>query len=243
MTVTEFSNEFDILYDSIADKSGPGLDLYEKSVFLTKAQLEIVKTKYSIGNKYGESFESSEKRRVDLKELITHYTTSTILDNEDGISTISNFFKLPSDLFIPIQESINIEVGGSIKNISLIPKTHDEYKIQINNPFKRPDETVAWRLDISKYLDISRVEVISEYPIKNYNLRYLKIPNPIILEDLSSGEFEGQGLNIGNQTSSQTSQLHDSIHYEILDRAVELAVKSYKPSKLQMEVQTNNRNE
>ena len=43
MTVSEFSNEFDVYYNSIATNAAPSIDLYEKSVYLTKAQLEIVK--------------------------------------------------------------------------------------------------------------------------------------------------------------------------------------------------------
>ena len=60
MTTKEFSNEFDIAYNSIATNDAPGLDLYEKSVYLTKAQLELVKTHFvPEGNKYKKGFESS----------------------------------------------------------------------------------------------------------------------------------------------------------------------------------------
>ena len=52
MTNSEFSNEFDILYNNIMSNQAPGLDEYEKSVFLTKAQDEIVKSYFSpTGNK------------------------------------------------------------------------------------------------------------------------------------------------------------------------------------------------
>ncbi len=33
----EFSSEFDVLYNNITSNQAPGLDDYEKSVFLTKA--------------------------------------------------------------------------------------------------------------------------------------------------------------------------------------------------------------
>lgn len=33
----EFSNEFDVLYNSITSNQAPGIDEYEKSVFLTEA--------------------------------------------------------------------------------------------------------------------------------------------------------------------------------------------------------------
>ena len=47
MTTTEFSNEFDILYESIASNGAPPLDDYEKSVLLTQAQEILVKDSYS----------------------------------------------------------------------------------------------------------------------------------------------------------------------------------------------------
>ena len=71
MTVQEFSNQFDILYNAIATQSAPGIDSYEKSVYLTKAQLEIIKNYYDpASNRKQKGFEGSEKRRVDLKNLI-----------------------------------------------------------------------------------------------------------------------------------------------------------------------------
>ena len=51
----EFSNEFDVLYNNIMSNAAPGLNEYEKSVFLTKGQEEIVKNYFNPkGNKYGE---------------------------------------------------------------------------------------------------------------------------------------------------------------------------------------------
>ena len=47
MTNKEFSYEFDILYNNIMSNQAPGLDDYEKSVFLTKAQEEIIINYYS----------------------------------------------------------------------------------------------------------------------------------------------------------------------------------------------------
>lgn len=47
MTTQEFSSEFDILYNNIMSNAAPGLDEYEKSVFLTKAQEEILKNYFN----------------------------------------------------------------------------------------------------------------------------------------------------------------------------------------------------
>ena len=55
MTTQEFSNEFDVLYNNIMSNQAPGLDEYEKSVFLTKAQSEILINYFNPkGYKYGQ---------------------------------------------------------------------------------------------------------------------------------------------------------------------------------------------
>lgn len=71
MKTQEFSNEFDVLYNNIMSNAAPGLNEYEKSVFLTKAQEEIIYNYFNPkGNKYGEGFDDSIKRQIDFSELI-----------------------------------------------------------------------------------------------------------------------------------------------------------------------------
>ena len=71
MTNSEFSNEFDVLYNNITSNQAPGLDEYEKSVFLTKAQDEIIKAYFNPkSNKVQEGFDGSEKRQIDFSMLI-----------------------------------------------------------------------------------------------------------------------------------------------------------------------------
>lgn len=79
MTSLEFSNEFEILYNNVMSNQSPGIDEYEKSVFLTKAQLELVKNYFnSKGNKYQEGYDDSAKRQYDFSTLTTikRYTKS-----------------------------------------------------------------------------------------------------------------------------------------------------------------------
>lgn len=247
MNEEELSNQFDIYYDNIASKGAPGLDLYEKSVYLTKALLELVKTHYSPDNKYRDGFEGSEKRRVDLKELITNYKTSTQITSTEGLSEDSKFFSIPDDTFLIIRESaiINSTSDNCINNkqVKVIPKTHDEYDVQINNPFKKPSDNLAWRIDYKKQGGLKNVEIISPYDVSTYTMRYIKFPSPIILTNLDSGEFLGQGLSIYGETTSRPCELDRSICEEILDRAVQLASIDYEKSNLQAKVELNKRNE
>lgn len=104
MTNPEFSNEFDVLYNNIASNQAPGLNEYEKSVFLTKAQNEIVKnyfTEIKGGNKYEQGFEGSQKRFVDFSKLVTiknncpipfdSYSAEISYDEEDYSGNTASF--------------------------------------------------------------------------------------------------------------------------------------------------------
>jgi hypothetical protein len=247
MTTTEFSNEWDILYNSIATNAAPGIDLYEKSVYLTKAQLELVKNYFNpLGNKYQTGFENSSKRRDDLKELVKNHKSTIVITSADNISSLSKFFKIPNDTFLIIQEQCKVLQTSSCVNgeyLKVIPKTHDEYTTQKDNPFKNPNNKIAWRLDYYMQQGGNKnVEIISKYNISEYKFRYIKYPSPIILTNLTTS-FPGEGLSIDGLTSAQTCMLSESIHREILDRAVELALADYRQGNLQLKAQMNQRNE
>ena len=245
MTTTEFKNQFQILYNSIATQSAPNIDDYELSVYLTKAQLEIIKNYYDpASNRKQKGFENSEKRRVDLNELITPFTSNTIIPSNDGLVNESKFFEIPDDVFLIIYESALITIGDCFvdKKTTVIPKTHDEFNIQYDNPYKRPNKEKVWRLDISRINNKKAVELISNYTITEYNFRYLKYPKPIIVTNLTTS-FPGEGLSIDGFTTQQECELNKEIHPEILDRAVELALRDYKPSNLESKIQLDTRNE
>jgi len=246
MTNLEFSNEFDIRYNSIASNAAPNLDLYEKSVYLTRAQLQIIKNYFNpLGNKYQDGFEASSKRRNDLNQLIKGATSVTEINLDEGISTNSQFFRINNDVFIILQEKAEVSNSDKCVNgteISVKVKTHDEYNNQKDNPFKRPDKSVIWRLDYQDQGIYKNVELISPYTITKYKYRYVQYPSPIILTDLLT-EFPDESLSIDNITSEVECALSPSIHPEILDRAVELATADYRKEDLAAKVQINNRNE
>lgn len=247
MTTTEFSNEFDIGYNQVASNSAPPLDLYEKSVYLTKAQLEIVKNYFDPqSNKKGKGFENSEKRRRDLNELVRPYSTTLQISSTYGIDDDSQFFRIPNNTFLIIQEKGKVASGDQCvdgKYIKIVPKTHDEYNVQKDNPFKSPNEEEIWRLDFYSQNGSNRnVELISPYNITEYKNRYVIYPSPIVLTDLLAA-FPTETLTIDDVSQEQTCQLSTSVHREILDRAVELALADYKPENLQVKAQMNLRNE
>lgn len=93
MTNLEFSNEFDVLYNNITSNQAPGLDEYEKSVFLTKAQDEIVKAYFNPKtNKVQEGFDGNEKRQIDFSMIMRSkaYQRSTAMLNTDFDKLVQN---------------------------------------------------------------------------------------------------------------------------------------------------------
>jgi hypothetical protein len=63
MTTQEFSEQFDVLNDSIVSNLAAGVDEFEKSVFLTKAEKQIVLEHFDVAlDRAREGFDGSIKR-------------------------------------------------------------------------------------------------------------------------------------------------------------------------------------
>lgn len=75
MTTEEFSNEFDVLLNSYSS-GGVEFNEYEKSIFLTKAQEDLLVELYNGKNPFRESFEETEEIRRYLSNLVKTYTTT-----------------------------------------------------------------------------------------------------------------------------------------------------------------------
>lgn len=222
MTTNEFEWEFDVLYNNIASNAAPGINSYEKSVLLTKAQDELIKNYFNPqGNKYKEGFDGSAKRQIDFSGLIS-VANGTLLDQQ-GFDLRAKVFKIPTDVFLIINESIVTNTG--IKQI--IPIKFDEYTRLMSKPYKEPLKFQAWRLitdgDINSGVT---VEIIpnSQETIESYTLRYVRRPKPIILANLKS---EYGDVSINGETEISQCELNPLVHREILQRAVELAKITY----------------
>lgn len=94
MIIPEFSEQFDVLFNNITSNQAPGLNEYEKSVFLTKAEKEIVKNYFSPnskGNSLGQGFDDSAKRQADFSVLMK--TAVCIRLSESGGNTYKYGYK------------------------------------------------------------------------------------------------------------------------------------------------------
>jgi len=229
MTLKEFSLEFDILYNNIMSDVAPSLNEYEKSVFLTQAQESIVIDLYN-GNLNSSSFELTEENAEYLKELVT--TIKPVQSNTGDISVkgYSTFYLIPEKWMFIVYEEAIIEdtVCNKDKSVEVIPVTHNNVHRLYNNPFKGPSSNRILRL-----IHGDKIELLSKFSVKDYTIRYIRSPKPIILTDLDdySNELDGEynGLHIGMDingipyTKKQECELNPAIHRAIVQRAVMLA--------------------
>ena len=236
MTTYEFSNEFDILFNNISSNAAPGLNEYEKSVLFTKAQLEILRNYFNaMGNKYREGFDGSTKRQIDFSRLVKiakPLQSAVITDKFDERSTI---YELPDDILYFINEIATVKYDGRYTHkINIVPTTYDEYSVYMSRPYKQPYKNQGWRL-INNYDGESncKAEIITKdgAEISGYTIRYVRKPNPIILMDLDGIDIDGESfgdLSIQGFKKRTECELDDSLHPEILQRAVELAKAAYQ---------------
>ena len=216
MTSTEMDQEFLILYDKVTNFDAPGYTEQERSIFLTKGQQRTFFSLYNpLGNQIREGFEETEARRKDLRALVKGVTLSTPSSSQIGTLPNGVFFDLPEDCLYVISEEVTTTSTEACKNnlrLRVKPTTHDEYAINVKNPFKKPNVTrYVWRLDLQQ----NRNEIITDgtFDIAEYHLRYIERLTPIIV---GSNTVDGVA-------GPQDCLLDEIIHKRIIEEAVKIA--------------------
>ena len=214
---------------------------------------------YTGRNTTGKGFEETEEVRRYLSNLIADVVLTPITNTSGypiGMDSKSYFFTLPNGIteeehsstgygYEPIgdwdlpavwfitYESVKVHYsekrcGQDYGYMAVIPARQDEYHKLKHNPFRGLNDRRALRFDLSDGV----VEIVCNYAVTNYYVRYLRKPKPIILVDL-----EDEGLNIEGYTAkTEELEVNEALHRQILENAVILALRSRGYS-------TNNKNE
>ena len=244
------SQEFDILYNQVNSNQASSLDEYEKSVFLTKAQDEIVKAYFDPrGNKFIEGFDGSEKRQYDFSMLVKNEDLSVAygVEKYDPRSLV---YALPERMLMILNESIISTASGSDTYIyQIIPISYTEYQRLMQKPYQYPAKRQAWRLITGDHYDDasgktytgSVCEIIGRFNTGTleYRIRYVVRPYPIILENLNTS-YNGLSIDgykgdpstetgIADGDGGISCKLPEGVHHEVVQRAVELATAVYNP--------------
>lgn len=230
MNLSDFSHGFDLQVNSFAFSPKFGdeatrqtlaFDEYEKSVWLTNAQEQLVISLYNGRNNMGGSFEETEEMRRYLASLVVEdkiFPIETTSGLPLGVESYSKFFTLPEDVWFITYEAVDVDQWkcGGTKSLEVIPVTQDEYHRLKKNPFRGANDRRALRLDLSDGV----IEIVCKYEVASYYLRYLRKIKPIVLIDLPDD------LTVNNTSIATECELHESLHQKILDLAVSLAVQS-----------------
>lgn len=256
-SASEWYNSFNVLYNNITSNRAPGLSSYEISVFLTKAQNEIVRNYFdasSKGNNLGKGFDDSALRQMDFSTIIrseelTPYTLLIPIINPDAI-----VYVLPKEMLCILNEEMFLRKetpdGKTVTETrQVIPLSMQEYTRLMSKPFKEPLKWQAWRLiaNSNPIAEIILSSVDLKYPVKSYVLRYVRKPTPIILDDLTK---YGDDITIEGYKGTEdgidfTCELDASVHDAILQRAVELAKIAWEgdPNQTQSYIAAGQRSE
>lgn len=198
------------------------VDEYEKSVWLTKAQEDIVIDLYTGRNATANGFEQTEELRTYLNELVKtvklEQLKKTQYEGNIPLKDDNYLFKLPDDVwYITYECVVFIDNDPCISGTeaTVTPVTQDEYSKLYKNPFRGPSSSFVLRLDLNNNI----VELTSKYNIDYYKVRYLKRLEPIILIDLN-------GITIDGKFTKNECKLDESVQCKIVERAVTLCALS-----------------
>ena len=201
MTDKEFLEGFDVLYNNITSNQAPGLNVYEISWFLTKAQSEIVKNHFtanSKGNNIGQGFDDSAKRQADFSMLmktancdaaincLTWYIhsseTSQELDSSE-VTVISgatgaevSWTELPYEPLV-INSTGDGRIGFVIKNLQYYietdwPITEGDTLTASNNDIKIDSRSNVFKYPSDVFLMINEVYKVSGDTLQVVPLKY-----------------------------------------------------------------------
>ena len=218
----EWENGFDLLYQNITSNQAPGLNAYEKSVFLTEAEYAVYIALYNGTLKH--SFEETEELTSYLATLVCQEDCQQV-GNAPRILDRSKVYELPDDLLFITLEICTVNVEGcGTKQAVVVPVTQDEFWRTSRNPFKRQNNDRVLRLAYGSadtfgdgLYSTRYSELVSDNDIVKYTVRYLRKPEPIILQDLP------EGLTIDGESTARTCKLPESLHQAILEEAVRRA--------------------
>lgn len=242
MTLEEFSTEFDVLYNSITSNAAPGFNDYEKSVLLTLAQEELIKSYFVANNNTtGVGLDGSQKRHYDFSTLIKVKTLDNIIYsiwttrvdvpvfNKDA----NNIFLVPNDVFLVLNEYLTVKNNS----YTVFPISYDSYNLLMSKPFPYPNKRQAWRLDSSINGEIAATKIVhvsDDKDISSKNITFesiyhkplnieINIKNGNILSDFvvvsESKEAVNITLNLSNTANNDIIDIHNYV-FKLMDATI-----------------------
>lgn len=168
--------------------------------YLNRSQRDYVQEIYDSG------VDKSEANKRKLGSLFQN-TSITGLNITDNSSSYPNSYvvTLPSGIMYVTNERVNMTTktsGASLTDIYVKPISYDTYNVNKDNPFRKSNYGKCLRFDLNG----NHVVIVHDSVLNTVKLDYIKTPEEITL--------------------TQDSELHESVHYNIINGAVKLILAS-----------------
>lgn len=248
MTTSEFSKEFDIRFNFVNSNLAFSVNDYEKSVYLTRAQEEILSNYFTPkGNRMQDGIDDSGKRDIDFSSIINVAEATTIKGGVTPFADNGLVFEINGNVLYVLNEKFEYNIvtsppASSVKT-AIFPLRWDEYQRILTKAYKSPPKRQTWRFIRSNDTTGGNgtgkliVELIPKSDLSGtdykYTVRYVSKPQPIVVGAL--GSLSVNGISIVSECVLPTE-----IHDEILNRAIEICRVDYLGD-LSAQLQTNDR--
>lgn len=227
MNIARMHREFMVGYDKSNDLSYPDIRPEERDLFLNKAIESIVKQRYSGNNARKESVEETQKRRDDLRNITSNYSTTTFITNQNNKEN-GVFVDLPADYWFALEEEavishLDCHDVATTSRVLIKPITHDRYNRIKYDPFNKPNKIEVVSLPYEDFRN--EIIVDDDSTVEEYFLRYLRKPVEV------------------NLANGIDCDLSEHLHREIIDYAVNLAIENIESPRFQTQSSELYRNE
>jgi len=217
LTISEAHTAFKFGLDKFDSLNYPNFLPEEIDLLLNQAQDRFVKQRYGNNNNKQQSFEETQKRTEDLKNIVKNIIIAPAANTSENIDNNAQFVTLPVDHWFTVQERAEISYLDC-KEDTVTDKVyvrevqHNDFDLLIGNPFEKPTKHKVLRLMAN-----GKTELIhsSDSTITNYHLRYIKEPVRV------------------NLSGNQTFELSSHTHQEIINLAVQIALEGIEAKRNQ----------
>lgn len=173
---------------------------------------------YKFIDKYYDTFEEDERSRkalslLTITESLTPTSPSSIFPSDSNAYDVDiTALTSPNVLLYTVLELVTV----GTETVKVKPTTLDSYRINLDNPFKKPYSKLIWRIEMA---GTTRLHVliaptgITLTTTDCYQLVYIKEPTYMAIEDSTSGTDE--------------MEVPEIFQYEIIDMALQILLQSH----------------
>lgn len=226
MKISDIHKAFKVMMDknaqAVAFGGCPAFLPEEIDLFLNQGYIEVISNKFTGTNVMQIPFEGSVKRISDLEKLVkTDYSVAVSFDSSSNVLIMENFRNATAFNQRMFYVTAVVRFGSNSTTCTLTD--HDSarkfLKTYNNDPWVETPISTLQDNKLKVYIDVH--EMIAPYSI---DITYVKFPAKI--------DYTTPTVDI--------DEVPDRVMYEVINRAVLIALENIESKRIETKVQTNN---